>query len=277
MLGDQAAIAIENARLYAQVRNHAAELENRVSARTSELQNSNAELEAFAYSVSHDLRAPLRAMEGFAQALLEDYGESFDSLGQNYAHRIVEAARRMDALIQDLLSYSRLSRADIYISSLSFENILKEACDLQVNMIHERDAEITIEEPVPYVRGHYITLYQVVANLINNAVKFVPEGKRPQVRIWAERNNGNVRLNIQDNGIGIDPDHHDRIFRIFERLHGTTEYPGTGIGLAIVLRGMQRLNGKVGVKSALGQGSTFWIELPEAEKEREPVPHNPAR
>ncbi|MBN2500726.1 MAG: GAF domain-containing protein [Anaerolineales bacterium] len=267
LLGDQAAIAIENARLYAQVRSHAADLENRVSARTAELQSSNAELETFAYSVSHDLRAPLRAMEGFAQALLEDYSESLDSLGQNYAQRIVEASRRMDTLIQDLLSYSRLSRADIHIHSLLLANILKEACDLQVNTILERDAEITIKEPVPAVQGHYITLYQVVANLINNAIKFVPEGEQPKVHIWAERNNGTVRLNIQDNGIGIDPDHHTRIFRIFERLHGSTEYPGTGIGLAIVQRGMQRLNGKVGVKSALGQGSTFWIELPEAESE----------
>ena len=166
-----------------------------------------------------------------------------------------------------MLSYSQLSRADIHIRSLSLANILKETCDLQVNTILERDAEITIEEPVPSVQGHYITLYQVVANLINNAIKFVPEGEQPKVRIWTERNNGSVRLNVQDNGIGIDPDHHMRIFRIFERLHGSTEYPGTGIGLAIVQRGMQRLNGKVGVKSALGQGSTFWIELPEAESE----------
>lgn len=241
-------------------------LENRVIERTAQLQEANQELEAFAYSVSHDLRAPLRGMEGLAQALLEDYGEHLDSVGQEYAQRIVAAAARMDLLIQDLLAYSRLSRAELQLRSVDLGKLIGEVMIHLQAELKEPQADVMVEEPLPQVVGHRSTLFQIVTNLLTNAIKFVSPGVQPQVRIWAQERGECVRLWVKDNGIGINPEHQERIFRVFERLHGVESYPGTGIGLAIVRKGVERMGGKVGVESQIGQGSKFWIELPKAEK-----------
>jgi len=240
-------------------------LEDRVRARTAELQERNEELEAFAYSISHDLRAPLRAMGGFSQALLEDYGDRLDDTGRQYAQRVVAGANVMDQLIRDLLSYSRITRSELRLAPLDPRRAIQTATEQVAPDVAARNARVTVDEPLPAVIGHETTLAQVVANLMANAIKFVPPGTTPAVRVRAETRDGRVRLWIEDNGIGIAPEHHERIFRVFERLNPADDYPGTGIGLAIVRKGAERMGGRVGVESQPGAGSRFWIELPQAE------------
>lgn len=261
-VADHLAVALQQARLRDELERHAAELEARVAERTAELQETNAELESFSYSVSHDLRAPLRAMQGFAQALLEDFGDRLDRAGREYAERVVTAARRMDLLIQDLLAYSRVSRADLQLQLVPLDSALREVLVQLHSALEERGSRVEIERPLPFVIAHRATLVQVLANLLSNGIKFVATGVAPRVRIRAEERGDWARLWVEDNGIGIRPEHQDRIFRVFERLHGEEAFPGTGIGLAIVRKGMERMGGRVGVVSDVSQGSRFWIELP---------------
>ncbi|RJP31658.1 MAG: PAS domain S-box protein [Actinobacteria bacterium] len=242
-------------------------LEELVEERTARLEEVNAELEAFTYSVSHDLRAPLRAMQGFSRALQEDYAEVLDEKGRDYAERIISAARRMDSLISDLLEYSHITRSEMKLEAVSLGEVVKDALQQLEAGIREKGATVTVEGPLPGVEAHYATLLQVVANLISNAITFTAPGVKPEVRIGGEERDGWVRLCVADNGIGIAPEYRDRIFRIFERLHGMETYPGTGIGLAVVSKGMKRMGGRVGMESVEGKGSEFWIELPKGEKE----------
>ncbi|HEY9805146.1 MAG TPA: ATP-binding protein, partial [Candidatus Obscuribacterales bacterium] len=262
-VANQLAIALEQAQLREQLQQSAAELEQRVLERTAQLQAANTELEAFGYSVSHDLRAPLRAMQGFTQALMEDYAEALDPVGQDYARRISNAAQRMDVLIEDLLTYSRLSRAELQLQPIDLNSLVAEVLTQLELEIGQRQAKITVVTPLLPVLGHRVTLVQVITNLVINALKFVKAGVSPQIKIWTESQADQVRLYIQDNGIGIAPEHQERIFRVFERLHGVEAYPGTGIGLAIVRKGVERMGGQVGVESAPAQGSQFWLELPK--------------
>ncbi len=240
-------------------------LEDRVRARTAELQERNEELEAFAYSISHDLRAPLRAMGGFSQALLEDYGERLDQTGRQYAERVVAGATVMDQLIRDLLSYSRITRSELRLAPLDLRRVMQSATEQVADDVAARHARMVVNEPLPAVVGHETTLAQVLANLLANAIKFVPPERTPEVRVRAELRDGRVRLWVEDNGIGIAPEHHERIFRVFERLNPAEDYPGTGIGLAIVRKGVERMGGRVGVESQRGGGSKFWIELSQVE------------
>lgn len=293
----QLAIAIQQANLREQLQDYTTELEQRVAERTKKLEESNTELEAFSYSVSHDLRAPLRTIQGFTQALLEDYGDKLNSIGQEYAHYIIESAIQMDMLISDLLSYSRLSREEIRLQPINLSRAISDALSQLDAPLREQQAVVTVEDSLPQVMAHRTTLVQVLTNLLGNALKFVEPAVQPQVRVWAEEmlrggqgeqgeqgEQGGisstdievtaslspdspekwVRLWVEDNGIGIAPEYQERIFRVFERLHGIETYPGTGIGLAIVRKGMERMGGRVGVESQPGRGSRFWIELPAA-------------
>lgn len=244
-------------------------LEDKVRERTAELQDRNEELEAFGYSISHDLRAPLRAMFGFSQALLEDYGDRLDATGREYAERIVTGARAMDEMIQDLLAYSKLSRAELKLGRVDLTRVLRDAATQLQAEIRSRGARLSVEDPLPAVVGHAATLAQVVTNLLANGIKFVPPGRSADVRVRAESRDGRVRLCVEDNGIGVAAEHHERIFHVFERLHPVETYPGTGIGLAIVRKGMERMGGRAGVESRPGEGSVFWIELPAAERAHE--------
>ncbi len=241
------------------------ELNVALQQRAEELQASMSEMEAFSYSVSHDLRAPLRAIQGFTQALQEDYAAQLDPAGLDFAQRIVAAASRMDILIQDLLAYSQLSRSELNPKPVSLSKILAEATTQLQTQITEHQAIISVVEPLPDALGHRSTLVQVIANLLSNAIKFVAPGVIPHVRIWAELYEHRVRLWVEDNGIGIPAEHVERIFHVFERLHGIETYSGTGIGLAIVRKGMERMGGSTGVISENGKGSRFWIDLPEKE------------
>lgn len=241
-------------------------LEERVVHRTAQLEEANRALQAFGYTVSHDLRAPLRAIQGFAEALVEDYGDQLEETAREYADRIVAASGRMERLIQDLLAYSRLSKEEVVLLPVDLEGVVDEAIAGLLDGVRERGGQISVERPLPPVLAHRPTLVQVLSNLLTNAVTFVAPGVAPRVRIRAESKAGRLCLWVEDNGIGIAPEHQQRVFDVFERLHGIEEYPGTGIGLAIVRKGVERMSGRAGVQSIPGAGSRFWIELrrPEA-------------
>ena len=257
-----AGIAIARKHAEAALHDLTHKLEHRVAERTAELAETNAELEAFSYTVSHDLRAPLRAVQGLAQALQEDYADALDIVGRDYTQRLITAAERMDRLILDLLAYSRLARAEITAEAVDLGAVVQRAREQLATDIAKCKATIKVKKSLPTIVAHPATLLQVVTNLIANAIKFVAPGVRPEVNIRSEQRGHGVRLWVEDNGIGIEPEHQERIFRVFERLHGIENYPGTGIGLAIIRKGMERMNGTTGVESAFGQGSRFWIELP---------------
>jgi two-component system sensor histidine kinase/response regulator len=224
-----------------------------------ELRSTNRELEAFSYSVSHDLRGPLRAIAGYGEILSEEYPDKpLDDEGRSCLRKICDSARQMNTLIEDLLMFSRLAREKIDLSPLDPADVLSHVLGLVVL----GEAETALDPEFPHVQANRVLLGQVFSNLLSNAVKFVPPGVRPKVRVRGETSGERVRIWIEDNGIGIDPEYHERIFRVFERLNPDSGYPGTGIGLAIVRRAMERMGGKVGVESAPGQGSRFWIELP---------------
>ncbi|HEY8608005.1 MAG TPA: CHASE3 domain-containing protein [Noviherbaspirillum sp.] len=239
-------------------------LEQRVQERTEQITEANAELQGFAHTVAHDLRAPLRNVEGFAAALLEDESERLSEEGKLFTSRIQAAVARMDRLITDLLAYSHLSRSELQLRQVDVGRVMQTVQrDLEAQ-INETGARITIEEPMPRVWANEGMLVQVLANLLSNALKFVAPGKHPQVHISTVAVSGKARILIADNGIGIDPVHRERIFRVFERLHGQEQYPGTGIGLAIVKKAIERMGGTVEVDNVLEGGTRFAIELPVA-------------
>ncbi|MCD4790423.1 MAG: PAS domain S-box protein [Bacteroidales bacterium] len=244
-----------------ELKKHRDHLEKLVKERTKQLKESNAGLEAFAYTVSHDLRAPLRAMYGLAQALNEDYANKLDAEGKEYAQRIVNSSEYMDTMIRDLLEYSRLSIIELELKPVQLEQSIKQSMKQIKLEIKQSNAEINIKTPLPEVIGHYSVINQILTNILSNTIKFVKSGVKPKVKIWAEEKNGWIYLYVKDNGIGIAPENQEKIFNVFERLHGIETYPGTGIGLAIVKKGMERMGGKVDVESEIGKGSIFTIKL----------------
>jgi PAS domain S-box-containing protein len=265
-VSNQLSVACQQERLYQDLHHYTSELEERVAQRTTQLQEINRELEAFTYSVSHDLRAPLRAIQGFSMALVEDYGTVLDELGKSYLDRLNTAAQSLDRLIQDLLSYSRLSRTELHFKPVNLEQALDSTLENFRAEIEAKQATIIVERPLPLIYSNATIIRQILSNLIGNALKFIPADTQPQVRIWGETRGNSLRLWIEDNGIGIEPQHQDRIFTLFERLHGSETYDGTGIGLALVSKGIERLGGRVGVESQPDRGSRFWLEFPQMVK-----------
>lgn len=246
------------------------ENEARQKSLVEELQQANTELEAFAHSISHDLRAPLRTMQGFAHALLQDSGEHLDERARDYARRIIASGKDSEALIADLLEYSRLSFEELELRPLELDAVVEAALERVHGDLEASEAEVEVLGPLPPVLASRAILVQIVTNLLSNAVKFVPPGRTPRIVVAADVSETDVRLTVQDNGIGVPPDQAARIFRIFERLQ-RGERPGTGIGLAIVHRGIQRIGGSCGVESLPGEGARFWIRIPR--KRPEPRRH----
>jgi PAS domain S-box-containing protein len=244
----------------AELRQHAEHLEEQVAERTARLRETIQELEAFSYSVSHDMRSPLRAMQGYADALLEDYGGKIDSTAQEYLERIRRAAGRMDLLIQDVLAYSRVAKGEIQLRPVNVENVIRDVIQ-NYPALQPASADITVLGPIPQVLGHEAYLTQIIANFLGNAVKFVERGKKPSVQIRSEVQGEMVRIGFKDNGIGIAREHQHQIFQIFGRVYPEKKYEGTGIGLAIAKKAAERMGGTVGVNSEPDQGSEFYVVL----------------
>ena len=241
-----------------QIQMHARDLEKIVAERTARLQDTIGELEAFSYSVSHDMRAPLRAMSRYAEVLLTDAGPKLKDCEKHYLERIVASAKRLDALIQDALTYSRVCQAQLELKPVDLGPLIHGIIE-QYPALHPDKADIDCKTPLLPVLGHDASLTQVLANLLVNAVKFVKPGTRPDVVVWTEAIHSEVRICVRDNGIGIAAEDQQRIFGMFARIHSENLYEGTGIGLAIVRKAAERMGGTSGVESELGKGSTFWI------------------
>jgi PAS domain S-box-containing protein len=246
------------------LKTHADDLEQKVLIRTLELQSTINELEAFSYTVSHDLRAPLRAMQGYSHALLEDFADKWGEEERGLLTRINKAAERLDILIQDLLTYSKVSKRRQAIVPVNLDYLVQ---DILTQYPTFQDAKLSFEvvRPLDPVLGNESGLTQVISNILTNAVKFVSPERRQKIRIWTESKEFTVRLWIEDNGIGIDPNNHSRIFKMFEQVDGK-RFEGTGMGLAIAAKGVESMQGSIGLESSLESGTKFWIELLRAKK-----------
>ncbi len=245
----------------AQLRRYATLLEERVEERTAHLQETIHSLEGVCYHIAHDLRAPLRAMEGYIKILLSQYAPRFDATGEQYANRVSEAAARMDLLIYGLLEYGRLGHEDFPLEPIESAAVVERVLSHFKSEIARKQAQVSVEGEWPVVRGNQKLLEIVLASLLSNALKFVGDGVSPRVTMHAENQGDLIRFSVEDNGIGIAPEYVQKVFRIFERLHSGNSYAGTGIGLAIATKAVERMDGTLGVESKVNQGSRFWIEL----------------
>jgi PAS domain S-box-containing protein len=243
--------------------NQAAQLERLVQERTAELAASNKQLETFVYTIAHDLRAPLRAMQGFAEMLIEEAGASLSETGRGFIERIGKSARFMDSLLVDLLAFSRIGQERMEMVPVELERVVEGVVGRLENEAKEKNARIVALGPWPAVLAHAPALGEVLINLVTNSLKFVAPDVTPVVLLRAEEEGGWVRVWVEDNGIGIAPEYHEQVFRVFNRLNGE-KYPGTGMGLAIVQRAIERMGGRAGLESNSEQGSRFWIELRKA-------------
>ena len=235
------------------------ELERRVAARTEELTRALRELEAFSYSVSHDLRAPLRALNGYAHLLRESQGDKLDAEQRGMFERIARNAEKMGELIDDILEYSRTGREPLKRAAVDLDVLARDVVREQAE--HHPAARIDIA-PLPPVVGDPIMLRQVFANLVANALKFSARRAQPVVEIGASVDNGMAHCFIRDNGAGFDMAHAGKLFQLFQRVHHEREFPGTGVGLAIVKRIIERHGGRVWAEAAPDAGATFHFTLP---------------
>ena len=234
-----------------------------IATRTRQLQEANEALETFGFSVSHDMREPLRTIQGYANVLKQDFAEGHLDKANLYINRIEAVAHRVDTMVSDLLEFARLSRTEIATESVAIREALHEVTSALHAEIQQARARLHVDVPAGLtVRAHRQTFVQALTNLVSNAVKFVRPGEAPVVRIAASAAGSMVRVTVSDDGIGIAPAAQARIFNVFERLHSEEEYPGTGIGLAIVKKGVERMGGRVAVESAPGGGATFAVDLP---------------
>jgi signal transduction histidine kinase len=257
----QCSIILEAHRLREEVQATNTNLERLVAERTARQQELVNELEHFSYSITHDMRAPLRAMQGFAGLLAEECMEGLSEEHRLYLQRIMTATTRMDQLITDALSYSHAVRTDLQLAPIDPARLLRGMIE-SYPVFQEPNAHIRIDSNLPAVLANEAGLTQCFSNLLGNAVKFVAPGTVPEVKIRAEGNEGCVRLWFEDNGIGIPEAMKDRVFDMFQR--ASKEYEGTGIGLALVRKVSERMGGNVGVESEPGRGSRFWLELKRA-------------
>jgi PAS domain S-box-containing protein len=242
-----------------------AELEQKVEARTAKLREATSELEHMSYSMIHDMRAPLRAMRTFSQMLWSECEECHRPPASDYVNRITESAHRLDQLLTDALNYNQLVRENPLITNVDLGGLLRGMIESYPNLQFPK-ADIKLEFDGLMVLGNESLLTQCFGNLLDNAVKFVAPGVKPRVRIWAEDSDIDEQpatvIFIKDNGIGIEKNEQEKIFDLFQRLHAEREYPGTGIGLAIVRKSVERMNGRVSVESHPGKGTCFCVKLP---------------
>ena len=300
----QASLALENARLFKQIGRHADELEQRIDERTDELRRrveegevlnrgmvnlmediqtanqransaasrlavANQELEAFAYSVSHDLSAPLRGIRGFAEILADRHRAGLDEQGQEYIDYVVQAGDQMAALIANLLEYSRLGRRAAQAVPIDLELIIDEVLGGLSETVRQNQAQIVLPESYPLVMGDRTPLIQIFSNLFDNALKYRRPDLPPKIELLWREDSDYAMIQVSDNGIGIPEEHREQIFILFQRLNSGDDIPGAGIGLALVRKALQLLDGEVEVDSAEGGGTTFIVKLPLAERSGE--------
>jgi PAS domain S-box-containing protein len=247
----------------AQIRALNARLEQRVAERTAELEAKNRELETFTYSVSHDLKAPLRGIAGYTRLLLDDHAGCLDADAGSMLGNIRGAVRHMNQLIDDLLAYSRLEQQRLSTGPVDLLSLINMVIDERSQELNDRGIEVTVDIRCGIAMADADGLTQAMRNLLDNALKFTCTVPEPHIEIRGTEAGDHCTLSIRDNGIGFDIKHHDRIFGIFQRLHRAEDYPGTGIGLAIVHKAMRRMNGHVWAESAAGQGACFHLEIPK--------------
>lgn len=240
---------------------HAEELESRVKERTHELREALDRLQTFTYSMVHDMRAPLRAISGFVAVLEQDFSPQPGA--REYLSRMRTAAQRLDSLITDLQSYSDTATRTAPLESLDLEGLVEDLLENYPGLRAARE-HIHVKRPLPGICANAALLTQTLAHLLANALKFTSPTRAPEVEVSAEPHNNAVRIWVCDNGIGIAPEYHVKIFGLFQQLHAPGAYGGTGIGLAIAKRAVERMRGSIGVESTPGEGSRFWIELPAA-------------
>ena len=276
-------------RAQAKLNQHALELERQVNERTATLRDIISELETFSYTLAHDLRAPIRALIGYSEALIEDYSNVLPGDGIDLLNRLRRSCKQLDRLTRDLLEFSKVSRQDIQLEKVDLE----ESIGAVLSLLPDAYQHVVVIKPLHSVLGHRGLVQQCIGNLVDNALKFVKEGETPKVKIWTEvtadqllppgsvstqpfsparrfqgstpRSLGKqerVRIIVEDQGIGVAPSAYDKIFGIFERGTSSMRFSGSGIGLAIVARAVQKMGGTCGVESELGAGSRFWLELP---------------
>lgn len=235
-------------------------LEQRVAERTAELKAANKELEAFSYSVSHDLRAPLRAIDGFSRALLEDYSAQIDETGQNYLNRVCAASAHMAQLIEDLLNLSRLSRSEMRSQTVNLSKLARDiAQKLEENEL-ERTVKFSIEDDVTAM-GDERLLRIALQNLFDNAWKFTSKRERAEISFGQIQDGEKTEYFVRDNGAGFDMAYADKLFGVFQRLHTTKEFEGTGIGLVTVQRIIHRHGGLIRAEAKVGEGAAFYFTL----------------
>ena len=245
----------------ARLQEHAELLERTVEERTGKLRETIGELEAFSYSISHDMRAPLRSMYGYAELVIKDFGPKLPPEGIQYLRRISKNAARLELLVRDVLAYSKVAKADIALTTVDLDAFVPGLVG-QLPELQQSELKVTVRHPLPIVHAHEAYLSQIFTNLVGNSIKFVRPGVPPEVEISAvAAEPGFARIEVRDNGIGIEPDHFSRIFEIFGRVYPDKKYEGTGIGLSIVKKAVQRMGGTIGVESTLGAGATFWFTL----------------
>jgi len=245
-----------------EVRRLNANLEALVAERTRELEETNRELESFSYSVSHDLRAPLRAISGFSDSLLRRHSENLNDEGRHYLDNVRTAADRMAGMIEDLLRYSRVGRAAVEARPVPLAPLLEMLCQTFAARIAETGAVLDIVEPLATPKGDPRLIEQCLANLLDNALKYLRAAGTPRITLSARDEGAYTKVSVSDNGIGIPIQYHDKVFDVFVRLHSEDDYPGTGIGLAIVRKCARLMGGDAGIESGQAVGSTFWLRLP---------------
>jgi signal transduction histidine kinase len=265
-LANVISLGLQKIRFIEEINEQKNDLELRVMERTEDLQEANEYLDSFAFSVSHDLQAPVRGMKGLAEALLEDFSTSVPEKGKEYLKLIVNDSVQLESMIQDMLSYSRVTRMDLSIVPTDLRSAVVQAMAVVQPEIASTKATIDLDIPDTTVLASHGILRHVLLNLLTNALKYTKKGQTPEVRIEGRARGDMVRISVIDKGIGILPEEQGKLFKLFSRLHSHEDYPGSGIGLAIFAKGVERMGGTYGLVSEEGKGSEFWFELPRAKE-----------